>query len=71
MRELDRVQLDVHLVFQDRIDVDRGIGKEQRARVGGSVWTKTWLTGRELAKPGAGRHDPACRERLTRYHAVL
>ena len=37
MRKVDRVLHDVDLVLQRRIDVDRGVGDEQRPRIAGHV----------------------------------
>ena len=37
MREVDRVQREVHLVFQARIDVDRGVRVERRTQIVGHV----------------------------------
>ena len=57
MREDNRVQREVRLVFQDRIDVDRGIGVERRTRVAAHVCDKDLADAPLGAQPGARRRD--------------
>ena len=57
MREVDRVQHDVHLVVQDRVDIDRGIEIEQRRRRAGHVRDEHLADAPLGAQTGAGRHN--------------